>query len=319
MIYSFDIEYRKTSEFGNADGLSRLPDPRELPSSEMVIDEVAEKQMMAETWEEIILNEDQVAKATQEDETLRKVYTYVMRDWPQKIQEKESKPYKRCKTEINAYKGCLMRGSRIVIPHRFRKRVLEILHCSHYGRNRMVALARKKVWYPGIDMDIQKMAQSCEICATMGNDMTRTPLHPWEMPAKVWQRLHMDFGETTDGKRWLIVVDAKSKWPEVLPMSTNDRRETIEKLKDIFSTHGLPEQIVVDNGPQFIAKAFKEYCKRRNIELTFIPPYHHNSNGEAERYRATEHPATGMSPAEMLMGRALRTTLDVFKRRGTRK
>ncbi|PIO56941.1 hypothetical protein TELCIR_21658 [Teladorsagia circumcincta] len=29
--------------------------------------------------------------------------------------------------------------------------------------------------------------------------MTRTPLHPWEVPVKVWQRLHMDFAETTDG------------------------------------------------------------------------------------------------------------------------
>ncbi|KAK6057951.1 integrase core domain protein [Cooperia oncophora] len=105
-----------------------------------------------------------------------------------------------------------------------------------------------------------------------------------EMPAKVWQRLHMDFGETTDGKRWLIVVDAKSKWPEVLPMSTTTVEKTIEKL---FSTHVLPEQIVVDNGPQFVAKAFKEYWKKRNIELTFIPPYHHNSNGEAERFVQT--------------------------------
>ncbi|KAK6059210.1 integrase core domain protein [Cooperia oncophora] len=152
----------------------------------------------------------------------------------------------------------------------------------------------------------------------------------------------MDFGETTDGKRWLMVVDAKSKWPEVLPMSTMTVEKTIEKLKDIFSTHGLPEQIVVDNGPQFIAKAFEEYCKRRNIELTFIPPYHHNSNGEAERfvqtfkkayykgrkaakavdtivrdllfeYRVTEHPATGMSPAEMLMESCAKDDLRCFQ------
>ncbi|KAK6029683.1 hypothetical protein OSTOST_04199, partial [Ostertagia ostertagi] len=63
--------------------------------------------------------------------------------------------------------------------------------------------------------------------------------------------------------------------------------KTIEKLKDIFSIHGLPEQIVVDNGPQFIAKEFKEYCRRRSIELVFIPPYHHNSNGEAGRFVKT--------------------------------
>ncbi|PIO74365.1 hypothetical protein TELCIR_03635 [Teladorsagia circumcincta] len=131
------------------------------------------------------------------------------------------------------------------------------------------------------------MARSCETCAIFGNDVTRTLLHPWEVPAKVWQRLHMDFAETTDGLKWLIVVDAKPKWPEVVQMKSTTAAQTLEKLKDIFITHGLPEQIVVDNGPQFIAKELKEYCIRRNIEVISIPLYHHNSNGEAERFVQT--------------------------------
>ncbi|XGW34211.1 hypothetical protein V3C99_018216 [Haemonchus contortus] len=178
MIYSFDIEYRKTSEFGNADGLSRLPDPRELPSSQMVVNEVMERQMTSETWKDMVLNEQQVAKATQEDEILKRVYKYVMGGWPPRVKEKQLQPYEKIKAEINVYKGCLMWGSRVVIPKKFRRMVLGVLHHSHYGRNRMMALARRKVWYPGMDKDIQKMAQACDICAAFGNEMRRTPLHP---------------------------------------------------------------------------------------------------------------------------------------------
>ncbi|PIO68719.1 integrase core domain protein [Teladorsagia circumcincta] len=278
---AYTSEYRKTSEFGNADGLSRLPDPRELPSPQMVVNEVKKKQMTAETWKGMILNEQQVAKATQEDEIL-KVFKYVMEGWPPRVKEEELKPYEKRKTEINGYteKGTSLRN----------------------------------------------------LC-NLGNEMVKTLLHPWDTPGKVWQRLHMDFAETTDRRRWLVMVDAKSKWREVVQMKSTTVEKTMEKLKDIFSIHGLPEQMVVDNGPQLIAKDFKEYCIRRNIELISIPPYHHNSNGEAERfvqtfkkgynkgkksgkttearvrdqlfeYRITEHPAIGSSPAEMSMGRS---------------
>ncbi|PIO74331.1 hypothetical protein TELCIR_03660 [Teladorsagia circumcincta] len=177
IIYLDDITVTAPDD---AARLARLPDPREFPSPQMVVNEVAEKQMTAEAWKDMIFNEREVAKATQEGEALRKVYKYVMSGWPQKVKENYLKPYEKSKTEINKYKGCLMWGSRVVIPKKFRRRVLDVLHHSHYGRDRMIALARRKVWYPRIDKDIQRVAQSCDICATFGNEMRRTPLHPWK-------------------------------------------------------------------------------------------------------------------------------------------
>ncbi|KAK6022923.1 integrase core domain protein [Ostertagia ostertagi] len=161
-----------------------------------------------------------------------------------------------------------------------------------------------------------------------------------------YQRVHgmqeKPLSMTQGGEKWLIIVDAKSKWPEVIRMGLTTAEKTIEKLRMIFATHGLPEQVVSDNGPPFSSTMFKEFCKGRNIELILTSPYHPNSNGEAERfvqtfkkgwykglrdgkkaenvlvellfeYRVTPHRATGKSPAELLMGRELRTTLDIRK------
>ncbi|VDL65922.1 unnamed protein product, partial [Nippostrongylus brasiliensis] len=341
MVYSFDIEYRKTEDFGNADGLSRLPDPRELPSAEMVVDEVRMQQRTEEVINGLPMTEKQIAQATKEDKVLKMVERYICEGWPLEVKDSRLKPFAAKKTELSLYRGCILWDNRVVIPDRYKAQVLKILHNSHYGRNRMVSLARMKVWFPGIDAAIERVAKGCHICAALGKDPVRTPLHPWEEPEKVWQRLHIDFCDA-NGSKWLIVVDAKSKWPEVIRMGSTTAERTIAKLKEIFSRNGLPEQLVSDNGPPFSSKFFREYCENRGIEQIFTPPYHPNSNGEAERfvqtfkttlykglrsrkteensvwdllfeYRVTPHVATGKSPAEMLQGRNLRTTLDVIK------
>ena len=52
---------------------------------------------------------------------------------------------------------------------------------------------------------------------------------------------------------FLTFEDAHSKWPEVIPMTTTSSARTIEELRKVFPTHGLPEQLVSEDGTQFTA------------------------------------------------------------------
>ena len=139
---------------------------------------------------------------------------------------------------------------------------------------------------------------------------------------------------------YLVVVDAYSKWLDVQFMNSITSESTIAKLKDIFATHGLPQKIVTDNGPLFTSSTFKAYMDQNGIKHICTAPYHPSSNGLAERavqtfkqslrqipgssvreklakllfkYRITPHSSTGVAPAEFLMGRRLRSRLDLLK------
>jgi len=81
---------------------------------------------------------------------------------------------------------------------------------------------------------------------------------------------------------FLIVVDAKPKWMEVIQMSSSSASATIRALRSLFATHRLPEEIVADNGPQFVAGEMKDFLTANGVCLCLSSPYHPTSNGEAE-------------------------------------
>ena len=58
---------------------------------------------------------------------------------------------------------------------------------------------------------------------------------------------------------------------------------TIEILRGLFSSYGLPETIVSDNAPGFISKEFQKFTTANGIRHIVSPPYHPASNGAAER------------------------------------
>ena len=72
---------------------------------------------------------------------------------------------------------------------------------------------------------------------------------------------------------------------DVIPVHAATLSATLEKLRVIFATHGLPERIVTDNGAVLTSDEFQDFLKMNGVthNHTHTAPYHPASNGLAER------------------------------------
>ena len=159
--------------------------------------------------------------------------------------------------------------------------MLEELHDGHLGVVKMKALARSYVWWPNISGQLEELVKGCDGCQLNQRMPTKVPLHPWEWDTAPWQGLHIDYAGPFQNSMFLVVVDAHSKWPEVIPMSSTTTSKTIEVLRDLFARFGIPEQIVSDNGPQFVSEEFQAFIKSNGIRHITSAPYHPATNAWA--------------------------------------
>ncbi|PIC43510.1 hypothetical protein B9Z55_004221 [Caenorhabditis nigoni] len=344
--YDFSIEYVNTHDFGQADALSRL-------ISEQIQQKECEDRVIAQVESEVLTNlvttcdqlpvtAKMIRASSKKDPLLNQVYQYTISgSWP-KISDKTSQLslFHNRRDQLSIVSDCLMFNGRIVIPHALRSRVLKMLHRAHPGIVRMKQLARSLVYWPAIDKDIEKVVRSCDLCASVAKNPIKNTLCSWPIPTAPWQRVHCDYAGPVDGRYYLVIVDAFSKWPEVIPTTSITSTATINILRRIFAQFGDPETLVSDNGTQFTSSQFQSFCKDRGISHLRSPPFHPQSNGQAERfvdtikrglgklkgeettdtalyvflqnYRSTPCSSSpdGSTPAQNFIGRNIRTFLD---------
>ena len=193
------------------------------------------------------------------------------------------KPFNRRSEELSEQDGCVLWGCRVVVPIAGQVQVLKQLHDGHPGVSRMKSIARSLVWWPGIDKAIENEVEKCDQCQLHQKTPSLAPLHPWEWPNRPWSRVHIDHAGPFQGKLFLILVDAHSKWLEVMTVPSTSSEVSLQKLRVIFSTHGLPEVLVSDNASCFTSNEFHEFMSRNGIRHITSAPYHPGSNGLAER------------------------------------
>lgn len=247
------------------------------------------------------------------------------------------------KVEYSLHQGILMQGQRVVIPRTLQTYVLKQLLATHSGIVKMKAIARSIVYWKNIDQDIENVARSCKACASIQSNASKVPVHPWERATEVWQRIHIDYAGPIDGKQFLIIMDAYSKWLEVEIFTKAPTTVTlIETLKKIFARQGFPYILVSDNQSIFKSYNFSSFLHALGIAHRTTSPYSPSTNGQAERAvqifkqklyamkfeRATDINdmvraitfqynttplATDKSPAELHLGRQLRTQLPLLR------
>lgn len=147
----------------------------------------------------------------------------------------------------------------------------------------------------------------------------------------------MDHAGPFQGNLFFIVVDSCSKWLEVVRVPSTSTEGVICALRTMFSTHGVPDTLVSDNGTCFTSAVFQDFVDRNGIRHVLISPRHPASDGQAERMvqstknslrriiigdwplrlarylfsqHVTPNSTTGKSPAELLFSRRLRSCLD---------
>ena len=138
------------------------------------------------------------------------------------------------RSELTVEGGCVLWGARVVVPEKFRRKLLNELHSNHPGVCKMKGIARSYLWWPGLDKAIEQLAKSCVECQSVKSSPATAPLQPWVWPQRVFQRVHIDFAGPFQGTNFLVVVDAFSKWPEVYTMQSTTVTKTIEVLRHVL-------------------------------------------------------------------------------------
>jgi len=333
--YEYHLKFRCTTQHMNADALSRLSLPEKPKETPLP----AELVLLVEHLQDSPVSVAQIREWTKRNPLLAQVLRFVNEGWPEQYEE-GLKPYAPRSTELSVHDGCLLWGGRVIVPPPGREAVLRELHGGHPGISRMKALARMYVWWPGLDRDIEEMVQSCHECQQCRPSPPPAPLHPWKWPSCPWSRLHLDYAGPFQGHMFLVLIDAHSKWIEVFKTSAATSKVTIECLRCVFAQFGLTEMVVTDNGPCFSSREFAKFLQTNGVHHAKSAPYHPASNGLTERavqifengmqkftegnwtdrlsrflfhYRSTPHSTTGVTPAELLLGRKLRSRLDVLR------
>ncbi|XP_037561420.1 uncharacterized protein K02A2.6-like [Dermacentor silvarum] len=179
------------------------------------------------------------------------------------------------------------------------------------------------------------MVHSCQVCQEHQRASRHLEITPLPFPERPWSRLHVDFGERLQGP---LLPDSGGRLFEVDGGSachhSFSSRDYCGAERGLHCP-GLPEVIVSDNGPAFSITQHLAWLTENGIHRMMVPPYHPASNAERVvqtikdklkqteaadfrtevllQYRTTPHDVTGRAPWELLLGRMVKTPLDVLQ------
>ena len=249
----------------------------------------------------------------------------------------------------------------VVVPKNLRSQVIELAHSSllggHMGIRKTSDRVLSKFYWPGLKGDVTRFCRTCDICQkTESKGKTpKVPLQKMPLIDIPFKRVAIDligpiFPSSEKGYRYILtMVDYATRYPDAVPLKNIDTETIAENFLDMYSRLGFPEEVLSDNGTQFISECMEEVSRLLSIKQLTSTPYHPMCNGLVEKFNGTlkamlrrlcnEQPrqwpryinavlfayrevpqeSTGFSPFELLYGRTVRGPIQILKELWTKE
>lgn len=94
--------------------------------------------------------------------------------------------------------------------------------------------------------------------------------------------------KTANKNQFLVTaIDYGTGWAYANPIPSTSASAIILLLKEIIRNHGVPHEMVSDNGSEFLSRELKVYLEQNSIKHSRTTPYHPQTNGLVERFHGT--------------------------------
>ncbi|ESK94493.1 pro-pol protein [Moniliophthora roreri MCA 2997] len=165
---------------------------------------------------------------------------------------------------------------------------------GHPGQFGMLDLVQRDYWWPGMAKFVKSFVDGCAVCQQMkiNTHPTKAGLQPIEGTPNatpfqiITMDLVMDLPESDGFDTIMVVVDHLSlKGAIFIPCTKKlDTPQAAELLlRNVYKRYRLPDKIISDRDPRFVARVFQETMKLLGVKHAMSTTYHPQSDGETER------------------------------------
>ena len=189
--------------------------------------------------------------------------------------------------------------TQLIVPQQYRTLVMKLAHESvmagHLAIKRTMQKVLSEFYWPGINSDIKRFCQSCDICQRTipKGKIVKAPLGKMPRIDVPFRRVATDLigplkPVTYNKNRYILtLVDYATRYPEAVPLASIDTETVAEALVSIFSRVGIPHEVLTDMGTQYTSAVMKEVSRLLSFKQLVTTPYHPICNGLVERFNQT--------------------------------
>ena len=243
----------------------------------------------------------------------------------------------------------------LMVPQKLTRKVISVAHdgllSGHCGIKRTLERVLSNFHWKDVSEDVRRYCKSCDICqkTVQKGRQGKAPLQKMPVIKEPFKRVAVDLvGPITPvsdrGHRYILtVVDYATRYPEAEVLKNIDTISVAEALVNIFCRVGFPDEMLTDQGTQFMSDIMKEVNRLLSIQQLRTTPWHPMCNGLVERfngtlkmilkrmcaerpkewdrylpavlfaYRSSIQDSVGFSPFELLFGRKVRGPMEILK------